>query len=83
MIDEISGQQLVFQERVLQVSDSQRPAVEAVLRRCGCEGDWTQGVSTVETYNDFSEGSGVSVWAMSLQSKEDAKRVQSALDAIE
>lgn len=83
MISEISGQQFVFHEMVLLVPDSQREAVEAVLRRCGCVGEWSRGVSAVETYNDFSEGSGVSMWAMSLPSIEDAKSVQSALDAIE
>ena len=83
MISEISGQQFVLHERVLLVPDSQREAVESVLQRCGCRGEWSRAVSTVEPYNDFDEGSGVSVWAMSLASKEDAKRVQSALDAME
>jgi len=83
MMNEISGQQLVFRERVLLVPDSQRQAVEAVLRRCGCGGEWSRAVSQVEERNDSGEGSGVSVWAMSLARKEDAKRVQSALDAIE
>lgn len=82
MICEISGKPLVFSERVLLVADSQRAVVEAVLQSCGCKGDWSQAVSVVETYNDFTDGSGVSIWAMSLASKEDAKKVQTALDAI-
>ena len=83
MISEISGRQFVFHEMVLLVPDSQREAVEAVLRRCGCSGEWSRAVSEVETYNNSSKGSGVSMWAMSLASKEEAKKVQSALDAIE
>jgi hypothetical protein len=83
MINEISGQQLAFHERVLQVPDSQRGAVETVLRQCGCKGNWSQAVTTVGTYNDFSGGGGVTEWSMSLPSKEDATRVQSALDVIE
>ncbi|MCQ8129813.1 hypothetical protein [Methylomonas rivi] len=83
MICEISGQRLVISEKVLLVADSQRAAVEAALRSCGCKAEWSQAVSALETYNDFSEGNGVSVWAMSLTNKEDAKKVQSALDAVE
>jgi hypothetical protein len=83
MICEISGQRLVISERALLVADSQRAAVEAALRSCGCKGEWSRAVSALETYNDFNEGNGVSVWAMSLANKEDAKEVQSALDAIE
>ena len=82
MISEISGKQFVLHERVLLVPDPQREAVESVLQRCGCRGEWSRTVSTVETYNDFDEVGGVSLWAMSLASKEDAKKVQAALDAI-
>lgn len=83
MISEIDGQHLALHERVLLVPDSQREAVEAVLQRCVCRGAWSPAVSTVETYNDSGKESDVSVWAMSLANEEDAKRVQSALDAIE
>lgn len=83
MIDEIFGKQLLLHEQVLLVADSQREVVEAVLRRCNCKGEWSRAVSAVETFNNLDEGSGVSVWALSLACREDAKTVQSALDAIE
>jgi hypothetical protein len=82
MISEISGQRLAFTERVLLVADSQREMVEAAVRSCGCESEWSVAVSSVEPYNDSSDGKGVSVWAMSLPNAEDAMTVQSALDAI-
>lgn len=82
LISEISGQPFAFIGGMLLVADSQRTAVETVLRGCGCVGVWSGAVSTVETYNDFCQGSGVSVWKMSLAKKEDAKKVQSALDDI-
>ncbi len=83
MISEISGQRMVFRGRVLLVPDSQREAVDAILRSCGCRGDWSIANSTVETYNDSSGGSGVSAWSMSLANEEDAQKVQSALNAVE
>jgi hypothetical protein len=82
MISEISGHRLAFTERVLLVAASQREAVEAVVRGCGCESEWSWAVSAVEPYNDSSDGKGVSVWAMSIAKTEDAMKVQSALDDV-
>lgn len=82
MISEITGHRLTFTERVLLVDASQKEAVEAVVRSCGCESEWSWAVSAAEPYNDSSGGKGVSVWAMSLAKTEDAMKVQSALDAV-
>lgn len=74
MIDEISGQPLLLHGQVLLVADSQRKAVEAVLRRCDCKGEWSWAVSAVETFNNLDEESGVSVWALSFAREEDSVR---------
>lgn len=83
MISKISGEQITFHEQVLLVPHSQRSVVESTLERCGCRGEWSCAGTSVETFSSFKEGSSVSLWAMSLANKEDAQKVQSALDAID
>lgn len=84
MISEISGQRLEFSEMVLVVAAGQRPVVEAVLRSCNCEAEWSSGGSAIERYSESTKEQGsVAVWSMSVASKEDARVIQSALDAVE
>lgn len=82
MISMVSGQRLEFIERVLVVDAGQRPAIEAVLRSCNREAEWSLSVSVAEPYCDFEAGNVANVWTMSVANIEDARVIQSALDAV-
>jgi hypothetical protein len=79
---QVFGEPLVFYEKLLLVSDAQRKAVETVLQRLGCVSDWSPSQFAVTKF-DSTEEPGVSMWTLSVPSVEDAKKIQSVLDAIE
>jgi len=82
MISDIDGSTMSFGDgRFLLVTAEERERVECVLKTCGCAGEWTVSVSSVTGYSEGNnELNGVSVWTLFVESYEDVKKVQAALD---